>query len=327
MIIDFETHFYPREYTSILKQRKDFPRFVEDSSGLTVEYDPELRIPRQRLLGKLTDIETRLEDMAKAGVDMQVLSIPLPGVDKLDAENAIKICKITNESLYKICEKNPSKFAGLALLPVQAGESAGDEFERSVKDLGLKGGYIHSNLNGHYLDSQYYFPVLQVAARLRVPLFVHPTVPFDHHSMNRFRLATTFGLQSDLSLSILRLVFAGILDSLPNLKLVVSHLGSTIPFISNRIDDEFEFLKAEDTKIGKKPSEYFKHLYVDTVTSDVKPLYFAIDFFGVDHIVFGSDYPFWDTAAHVMTLAKSKLAEEDKQKIFSKNAMDLLKIA
>jgi aminocarboxymuconate-semialdehyde decarboxylase len=159
-----------------------------------------------------------------------------------------------------------------------------------------------------------------------VPIFVHPTIPFDHKNMEEHRLASTFGLQVDLSLSLLRLIFSSALESLQNLKLIVSHLGSTLSFISNRIDDEFDFARTPETKIPRKPSEYVKRLYVDTVTVDPRPLEFAVNYFGSDHILFGSDYPFWDTSLHVKAISDSALCSDDKNKIFSETAGRLLKL-
>ncbi|MHB8565835.1 MAG: amidohydrolase family protein [Nitrososphaerales archaeon] len=327
MIVDFETHFYPREFISRLKERDNPPRFLLDSQqGLVLEYDSKIKIPRQKLLAKFTDLETRLSDMVNAGIDLQVLSVPLPGVDKLEPDFAIKTCAAANDEISKICQAYPSKFCGLALLPVQAGEAAGDELKRAVNDLGLKGGYLHSNCDGSYLDSKEHVAILAAAAKLGVPIFVHPTIPFEHKNMEQHRLASTFGLQMDLSLSLLRLIFSSAIEGLPNLRLIISHLGSTLPFISNRIDDEFGYAKASETTIPRKPSEYIKRFYVDTVTMDNKPLEYAVQYFGSDHIVFGSDYPFWETSLHIDAVERSRLAPAEKEEIFSKNAIGLLNL-
>ncbi|MGI0080158.1 MAG: amidohydrolase family protein, partial [Nitrososphaerales archaeon] len=253
-------------------------------------------------------------------------SIPLPGVDNLDPGLAVKVCKIANDGLAEVCGRSGSRFVGLAILPIQAGEEAGDELRRSVKDLGLKGGYLHSNSLGHYLDSAEYLSSMNIANNLGVPMFVHPTTPNLQAGMDEYRLATTFGLQVDLSLSILRLVFSSALESMPGLRLIVSHLGSTLPFISNRIDDEFQFAKSPETMIPRKPSEYMRRLYVDTVTMDPRPLEFAKNYFGADHIVFGSDYPFWETGLHVQAVENSSLATEEKEMVFSRTARQLLKL-
>lgn len=316
------------EYIRFLKDRSEFPRFFSDAAGgLVLEYDPKIRIPRQKMLAKFTDASTRLRDMSRNGIDSQVVSIPLPGCDLLDVESSIKICKIANDGLANLCHKYPSKFIGFALLPIQAGGSmAAEELRRSVKDLGLKGAYLHSNANGLYLDSEECLSVLREANRLSIPVFVHPTIPNSHSNMQSHRLATTFGLQADLSLSILRLVLSSALDSpsLSTLKIIVSHLGSTLPFISNRIDDELEFAKAPETKISRKPSDYLKSFYVDTVTMDNKPLEYAVKYYGANHIVFGSDYPFWETEKHLEAIQESNLTSDEKDYILHKTANGLL---
>ncbi len=323
--IDFETHYYPSGFISKLKERDEFPRFTTaEDGGLVLEYGQGVKIPRQRLLAKFTDKQTRLNDMALAGIDMQVLLIPLPGVDKMDSNSAVEICRIANNGIADFCESNSDKFVGFAILPVQAGEEAIEELKRSINDLGLKGAFVHSNTNGRYLDSRDYREILKIACKLRVPVFVHPTIPIFHDNMEKHRLASTFGLQVDLSLSVLRLILDSGLEQNPDLKLIVSHLGSTLPFISNRIDDEFEFAREPETKIGKKPSVYIKRLYVDSATMDCRPLEFAVQYYGSDHIVFGSDYPFWDSSKHVNAVLNSDLNEDQKEDIFFRTASKLL---
>lgn len=327
MIIDFETHYYPKEYIRRLQARDNFPRFLLDTvKGLVLEYDSNIKIPRENLMAKFTDVGTRKDDMRRSGIDMQVLSVPLPGSDLLEPDYAIKTCAAANDELSSICEKNRSNFRGFALLPMQSGSAAIDELVRSVKDLGLCGGYLHSNSSGNYLDSKTHLELFGTASRLGVPIFVHPTIPSKHEDMKIHRLASTFGLQVDLSLSILRLVFSGILESLPNLKIIVSHLGSTLPFISNRLDDEFGYARAPETTIPKKPSEYLKRLYVDTVTMDSKPLEFAAGFYGSNHILFGSDYPFWESSLHIDAIRNAILSEGQREDIYWKTASTLLRI-
>jgi len=326
--IDFETHYYPKEFVSKLKERREFPRFsIDENGGLLLEYGENLKIPRQRLLAKFTDRQTRLNDMESAGIDLQVLSIPFPGVDKMDQKSAVDICRVANEGIAEFCESDSDKFVGFALLPMQAGGEAVEELRRSVKDLGLKGAYVHSNTNGMFLDSKDYREVMIAATKLGVPVFVHPTIPFVHDDMARHRLAATFGIQADLSLSLLRLVLGSGLEEIPDLRLIVSHLGSMLSFISNIIDDEFEFARAPETKISMKPSEYIKRLYVDTVTMDIRPLEFAHQYFGSDHIVFGSDYPFWDSSKHVDAVLKSNLTDDQKEDVFFRTASKLLNLA
>lgn len=327
MIIDFETHYYPKEYVEKLKTRDKFPKFLLDSlKGLVLEYDSNIKIPRQNLMAKFTDVETRQSDMQRSGIDMQVLSVPLPGADLLEPDYAIKTCAAANDELSAICEKNPSLFRGFALLPMQSGAAAVDELKRAVSELGLCGGYLHSNSLGVYLDSKTHLEVLSAASRLGVPIFVHPTIPYTHENMQQHRLASTFGLQMDLSLSLLRLVFSGALESHENLRIIVSHLGSTLPFIANRVDDEFGYAKAPETMIPKKPSEYLKRLYVDTVTMDRKPLEFAVDFYGSNHVMFGSDYPFWNSSLHLEAIRSARLSEGQREDIFWKTASQLLGI-
>lgn len=325
MRVDFESHFYPADYIEMLKKRSSPPKFTIDGEGkIHLTYSDKIVISRYKLIKKFTDPEERIKDMDACDIDVQVLTIPLPACDKLEAEEALNVCKVANDGLAQVCDNYPDRFVGLALLPVQSIDAAKDEFKRGVKDLGLKGGYVHSNANGKMLDSPEYTTIFRLADSMNVPIFVHPTIPSNSSNMENYRLANTFGLQVDLSLSLLKLIFCGTLEDLPNLKLVISHLGSTLPYIANRMDDEFQFIKPDDTCISQLPSSYLKRLFVDTVTRHEGPLRYAIDYFGSNHILFGSDYPFWNTTEHVDTVINLKLPPNEEGKLFGDNALNIL---
>jgi predicted TIM-barrel fold metal-dependent hydrolase len=325
--IDFETHYYPREYIDLLKARSSNPRFFLDAEGrIHLAYNDIVTIPRFRLIPKFTDSEERMNDMRAMGIERQVVSIPLPGCDLLPSEEATRVCRAANDGLAEVCEKHPDHFTGLALIPVQDVEGMKEEFRRAVNELGLKGVHVHSNTFGKMLDAPEYQAVFEMANRLDVPVFIHPTVPFELANSGEYRIASTFGLQVDLSMSLLRMIFCGTLERLQGLNLVVSHLGSTLPYISNRIDDEFDTARGKETRIEKHPSEYMKKLNVDTVTRHIAPLEFAIQFYGEDKIVFGSDYPFWNSQEHISAIEESSLGDEGKEKVFSMNATRLLKL-
>ena len=326
MRIDFQTHYYPKEYVKLLEKRQLTPKFTRNEQGkIYLAYSEQIVIPRSSNLEKFTEPKKRISEMDANEIDVQVLTIPLPGCDRLGAEEAVEVCRVANDSLAQVCNEFPDRFSGLALLPVQS-EEATDEFKRAVKDLGLTGGHVHSNTNGKMLDSQEYNAIFKVANSLNVPVFVHPTIPFHLSNMDNYRLANTFGLQVDLSLSLLKMIFGGILERMPRLKIIAAHLGSTLPFIMNRIDDEFQFIKPSDAKISELPSHHLKRLFVDTVTRDAIPLKYALNYFGADHVLFGSDYPFWNTKEHVETLDSLDIRAEEKEKIFWMNAARLLGI-
>ncbi len=326
MRIDFETHYYPKEYVKLLEKRQTTPRFTRNDEGrIFLAYSEKIVIPRYATFEKFTDPKKRISEMDASGIDIQVLTIPLPGCDRLGAEEAVEACRVANDGLAHVCNEFPDRFRGLALLPVQS-EDAKDEFKRAVEDLGLNGGHVHSNANGKMLDSPEYEVIFEVANSLKVPVFIHPTVPFHGSGMDNYRLANTFGLQVDLSLSLLKMIFGGILERMPNLKIIAAHLGSTLPYISNRIDDEFQFIRPSDAKISALPSRYLKRFFVDTVTRDSGPLKYALNYFGADHVLFGSDYPFWNTKEHIETLDSLDVGAEEKYKFFGANAARLLGI-
>lgn len=326
--IDFETHFYPQKYIELLKSRDSNPRLFLDAQGrLQLKYNDIVTIPRFNLLPKFTDATVRMNDMRSAGVRMQIVSIPIPGCDLLSAAEAETACKVANDGLASLCQRYPECFAGLAAVPVQGAVGMKEELSRAIDDLGMRGVILHSNAFGKMFDAPEYAAVFELAQKMDVPVFLHPTVPFSlSDNLVGYNLLPTFGFESDLTTSLLRLIYSGILVRLPGLKVVAAHLGSMLPMLAGRVDDEFDSNRTKDMAIDKHPSIHMRNIHVDTVTKHPIPLDFALRFYGEDRIIFGSDYPFWDTTDHVAAIENSSLGEDVKQKILYQNATRLLKL-
>lgn len=179
--IDFETHFYTKEYVNLLSKRRAIPRYVHDKR-LNIKYLHYYRNVREPhpppILDRLLDFDrTRLQTMDKAGINKQVLSLSTPGCEQFDTKTATTIAKSANDQLAKLVEKYPERFVGLASLAPQDPGTAADELKRAVQELGLRGWKTHSNIRGTYLSDKKYWPILEQAEKLDVPIFLHPTIP------------------------------------------------------------------------------------------------------------------------------------------------------
>jgi aminocarboxymuconate-semialdehyde decarboxylase len=215
-----------------------------------------------------------------------------------------------------------------AALPLQDPKASASELERAVKELGLKGGTLMTNVDGTPLDAEGLMPVYEKAVELDVPLFIHPTSPINSRAMGDYRLVPILGFGVDTTLSVLRLVFGGVLERLPGLKLIASHLGGVYPYLRGRIETGFNAYPECKIRISKPPSTYLKKIWMDSIIYDSDIMMSAIAFSGAEKIVMGSDHPhqIGDLANAVDRIEKLEISEDDKEKILWKNAKKLLKI-
>jgi len=337
-IIDFEAHFYTKDYAKTLLKNRNYPRYKPDKKRdvYWLSYTPLVQEPHTvGLLDKLVEVEEkRIKDMDQAGVKMQVLSLSAPGCEQFNPSTGVKLARKVNDELSAIVEKHSDRFVGLASLAPQDPTEAAEELRRAVKDLGLRGWKTHSNIRGRYLDDKRYWVILEEAEKLGVPIFLHPTVPRIRELGKDYAYALggpAFGFTFDTALCMMRLILSGVFDKYPNLKFVLGHLGETLPFLLNRLD--FPVLRPWvaqhfNIKLSKKPSEYLKtNVFVGTSGEFYTPaLTFVIETLGCDKILFASDYPYEDSIKAVERIKVLSISEEDKIKIYYFNAKALLNI-
>ena len=235
-----------------------------------------------------------------------------------------------NEEIADAVTRYRGKFVGLATLPMQDMDECLKEFDRAVNVLKLRGAMIFSNIHGRLLDSKEFIPLYEKAAEYTVPLFIHPTTPSSTAGLDEYGLTIIIGLLFDSSLAISRLIFSGILEKVPELKFVLAHLGSTIPFIAARLDIESEllsrFVPGYTLGITSKPSEQFRKVYLDTVSHHGPAYKCALSYPGIDKILLGSDYPYSLWERTVTAIDELDIDQRTKEKIFSENAIKLFGI-
>jgi aminocarboxymuconate-semialdehyde decarboxylase len=323
--IDFHNHFYPRAYLDELGKGRGYAIVERDAHGrLLIHYEGDYNI----VVGPHIDLEARLEDMNRCGIDMQVLTLTTPSVERESPERGIRLAELANDGFGEIVERHPDRFTALAALPLQDPGAAADELERGVRECGLSGGTLMSNVGGRPLDSEEFMPVYEAAVRLDVPLFIHPTSPINSKAMVDYRLVPILGFGVDTTLLVLRLVFGGVLKRLPGLKLVASHLGGVFPYLRGRIETGFNAYPECKAHISEPPSKYLKRIWMDSIIYDQDVLMSAIAFSGAEKIVLGSDHPhqIGDIANAVERIKKLDINEGDKEKILGGNAAELLKL-
>jgi aminocarboxymuconate-semialdehyde decarboxylase len=323
MIVDFHTHFYPYPYLDELRKGGGQASLEQDSSGrYVIKYTGDYNI----LTSPLVILEDRLTEMDRTGVDIQVLSLTTPGVERENAIRGVKLAKVTNDAFASI-QQRYQRFKALATLPMQDPGAAADELARAYGVLNLKGAMIPSNVNGVPLDSPEFLPVFERAEKLGALLWIHPTSPMNSARMSDYRLVPILGFGVDTTLTVLRLILAGVLEKYPNLKLGASHLGGVYPLLKGRLDLASEVYPETGVNIRNPPSTYLKRIYVDSCGYDASVIGFVHSWLGSKRMLLGSDYPAQIADPAAMARIKTlKMPDADKDLILGGNASELLGI-
>lgn len=325
MIIDFHNHFYPGAYIDELKREKGYASVSTDPQGrLLIHYTGDYNV----VVGPHIDIEHRLRDMDRNGIDMQVLTLTTPGVEREAPERGVKLARLTNDGFAEIIDDHPDRFTALATLPLQDPEASVEELERSVEELGLRGAMLLSNVNGKPLDAEEFKPVIDKAVKLDVPLYIHPTSPINAKWMDDYRLVPIMGFGVDTSLAVLRLVFSGALKRHPRFKLVASHVGGVFPFLRGRIETGFNAYPECKVHIQEPPSTYLKKVWMDSIIYDNDVLMSALSFSGAEKMMLGTDHPhqIGDIEKAVSRIKELDISPREKELILGENAAKLLKL-
>ncbi len=341
--IAIEEHFTTKDYVNYIGSRKEYPRMgtVEGQNTGKVEVlwlSPDLYIPMSPVIAtKLIDVaEIRLREMDEVGIDMQVLSLSVPGPDEFDASTGTAIAKRVNDELYQIIKDYPKRFAGLAALAPQDPRGAAYELERAVKELGLKGAKLNSNIKGEYLDDEKYGVLLEKAEKLDAPIYIHPKAP-SPDMLKPFMaypalIGSMWGFAVDAGLHAMRLICSGVFDKYPGLKIILGHLGEALPFWLWRMDNRWErgeYSPApKSRKLMKKPSQYVKDNFFVTTSGNFWETAFMCTYsaLGADRILFAVDYPFESNKEAVVFMDAVPIPDNDKEKIYHLNTEKLFSL-
>lgn len=282
----------------------------------------------------LTEIgDKRLRAMDEAGIDIQVLSHGAPAAQKLPAELAVDLTKRTNDRLAEACAKHPSRFAAFAALPTPVPEQAALELERCVKDLGFKGAMIHGLTNGLFIDDKRFWPIFEVAEKLDVPIYLHPSVP--NHEVTRLYyddyanefptvIRPAWGFTVETATAAIRLILSRALEKYSALQIILGHLGETLPFLLWRINQSL-------ARPGQTPLDFRKqfceHFHVTTSGFFSTPaLICTILELGIDRIMFAIDYPYVLNRDGMNWIEQIQLSPDNKRMLVGGNATKLLKL-
>ncbi len=289
--IDVHTHMLNHDWLELLRQHGK-PRFelrksLDAAEGIMMDGAPFMT----PMPGHF-DYDYRIKRMDEAKVDLAIVSLTCPNVYFGGAEISLKGAEIVNDSMAEGQKKYPQRIRWIASLPWQYPELAVKELARAC-DRGAVGVMVLANIGDKSLTDPLFQPVWKAIDTRALPVLVHPTAPpgTPVMDMRQFNLIASIGFMFDTSLAFARIFFDGFLDRYPNLKLIASHAGGTLPFLIGRLDQCFDNMNAARTKTQTRPSDYFRRIYYDAVTYRPEALRMAIEVGGADKVMYGSDYP------------------------------------
>jgi aminocarboxymuconate-semialdehyde decarboxylase len=323
-IIDFHNHFYPPEYLEAIQEGPSNIKVTFDSDNNPLLHYPgdyNIIVPAHR------DIDYRAEVLKKNGIDKQILSFTTPGTHIESPERSVELARVVNDNFVKIMNERSNQFSALATLPLNDPEASVSELEHAFS-LGIRGATVFSNINGIALSDQRFWGLYEKADKLNAVFYIHPSFPVGVEAMTDYWLMPLIGFTFDTTLAAAKLVFSGVVEQFPGIRWVLGHLGGAIPYLAERLDRGYSAFKECREHISKKPSEYLKDFYYDTVNFDVKALQFAFDFAGADHLLAGSDFPhqIGSLEKMVTSIEDLNISDEEKAGVFGENAANLLKL-
>jgi predicted TIM-barrel fold metal-dependent hydrolase len=289
----------------------------------------------QALSAKLADVdEQRLRAMDDAGIDMQVLSVTAPGSQQVPTEAAAELSRALNDRCAEAIAAHPDRFNALATLPTQDPGAAIVEAKRAITELGFCGVVINGHTQGRFLDAPEFDELLSAIEELDAPIYLHPTYPPQQvadvyfsglpEQTGRALATAAWGWHAETGLHVLRLAAAGVFARHPDLQIVVGHMGENLPFSLMRADTVLGKADPDAPSVAAVIREHV-HITICGYTT-TPPLLCALQVFGVDRIMFSSDYPFGDAVEHSKFLAEAPISPADRDKIAHRNARLLFRL-
>lgn len=336
MKIDLFNHFFPKRY---------FDQFI-DAGGIR---DIGKRV---RNIQAIHDLDFRFKVMdeirSESGAYCQFLTLPAPPIEAVAGpDKTPEIAKIANDGLAELCQKHPDRFIGFAAsMPMNNTDACVKEMERAVSQLGARGIQIFTNVQEKPLDRPEFQPIFEEAARRDLAILMHPTRGANHadyltEEKSLYEIWWTLGWPYETSVAMSRMTFSGMLERMPNLKIVTHHLGGMVPYFEGRVGHGWDQLgtrtsdvdyKALLKSMKKRPIDYLRMFYADTALFGARAgTVCGLDFFGLDHVLFASDTPFEPAPGMfiretIKVIESLDLTADQKDQIYRRNAERLLKL-
>lgn len=322
--LDLHTHYYPPAYFDRIKELPSEFSFDKSPTGQTI-----IKYRGARFFGitpPMTDVAKRLEDMDRAGIDVEVVSLSTPNVFFAGEAHQPEIARLVNDAYAELIANYPNRFKSFASIPMDAPDAALKELHRAIDELKLNGVILLSNIRGKALTAPEYRSFFEEANRMKLCIFLHPMLPANAEPFREYVLGPIVGFPFDTTLAVARMCYSGMFRELPDIRWIVGHLGGAVPYLMERMDNGWRDFAECREKIDQLPSTYLKRLYYDTVSFSSHTLNMVLAMIGSDHMVMGSDYPHLlgsiDRAA--TSIESLTCSDSEKQQIFEGTALTIL---
>jgi len=322
MKIDIHTHIIPEKMPN-WTEKFGYGEFIHlehrNCEACMMQGEKVFRIVKENSYNK----EVRIKEMEETEVSMQVLStIPVLFNYWAKPDDGLETSRFFNDHIAETVEKEPNHFIGLGTVPLQDVNLAIKEMERCIKELKMPGVEIGSNINGKNLSEKDFFPFYEAAEKLGCALFVHPWQMMGEDNMQKYWLPWLVGMPAETTRAICSMIFGGVFEKFPKLRVAFAHGGGSFPFTIGRIEHGFNVrpdLVAADNPLN--PRDYIGKFWIDSLVHDKKAFEFLIDIMGEDTICLGSDYPFpLGELKPGRLIEKMALGKKTTRKIFQRNA-------
>jgi aminocarboxymuconate-semialdehyde decarboxylase len=321
-VIDAHFHHWPRAVFERLCHRKGYPRAERNAKGGYTYWRKEGKEPAFDVSGVWFELDQMLERMDKLGHQVDVISSigPFsPHFSDMPVDEGRDDAMLWNEAMAAAQREYPGRFWGSAAVPLIDPQVAIEVLGHAVETLGLIGVNIPGSIgDGGRIDDPRLEPFYGRVARLGAAIFLHPTDTLFNDLLDGYDGALYLGLGRvmDVSVAASRMVYSGLMERHPDLKIYMSHTGGALPYQSGRMDKSF----SKGIKLPHPTSTYIKRMYTDIVSPHTMGMKFAVEYYGADHILYGSDYPCWNPATALELFDAIGLSKDDQEKIFYGNA-------
>jgi aminocarboxymuconate-semialdehyde decarboxylase len=289
-IIDVHTHAYTREYLALLRRRGGAYRLQRRPDGKEEIFrgNTPVAFPQAGHF----DYDVRLRDMDQNRIDVSIVSLTCPNCYWGDEHTSVAVARESNDSMAAAQKKYSGRILWYTSLPWEYPTRAIEELKRTV-DNGASGVMVLANIQGRSLTDSFFSPIWQAIDDRRLPVLVHPTHPpgAELMDMDQYDLAWSVGFMADTTLCFARMIFDGFLDLYPNLKLIASHGGGTLPYLVGRFDKGDEVELPSRRRLKAPPSVYLKRIWYDGICYSAQALSYLTGIVGPDRVLYGTDYP------------------------------------
>ena len=331
MKVDIFTHIVPKKYIEALEKKAPPGFYMAEAIG---------GIPT------LTDLDVRFRILDRYDDLMQVLTMGAPAVEQIfGPKDAAELAKLANDEMAELVFKYPERFAGaVASLPMNNMDAALKETDRAINDLKFKGVQIFTPINGKPMDHLDFWPLYEKMAQYNLPIWIHPqrdrAIPdYSTEQRSKYTIAALFGWPYETTAAMTRLIFSGVLRTYPNIKFITHHAGGMVPFFEQRIEEFYNIAEMRlqsrfMRSVTETPLESYRRFYNDTAIYGSTPgLMCAYAFFGAEHMLFGTDFPYDSHLGDrhiretIRSIEEMDIPESEKKLIFEGNARKIMRLA